>query len=239
MTLEVIAQSVYDAHQARSGGADRVELVSAIFLGGLTPSHGLVAEVCPLLPAAVMIRPRPGGFDYEEAEISSMIRDIKFAADCGAVSVVFGVLTPSGELDLDRCRRLIESSPLPCVLHRAVDATADPVRSFDLALEIGFTRVLSSGGASTAWEGRGNLAKMAALQPNAVLAGGGLRPQTIREFIAATGINQIHGTAFETVADTSTQGAPHLRYGSEGSPPESEVKRVSAEVVRAMRAAMS
>ena len=92
--LEICCGGIDDAIQAELGGADRVELCSALFLGGLTPSFGTIQQVKERLkiPVMVMVRPRAGGFCYSEAEMSSMERDAEAALEQGADGIVFGIL---------------------------------------------------------------------------------------------------------------------------------------------------
>ena len=72
MVLEVCCSSVDDALEAEAGGADRVELCSSLFFGGLTPSHGTIVEAVRRLriPTIVMVRPRGGGFCYTDVEFA-------------------------------------------------------------------------------------------------------------------------------------------------------------------------
>src|SRR5438445_4405488 len=93
--LEVAVASVEDALAAQEGGADRLELNAALALGGLTPSLGTLIEVkaAVKLPVLVLVRPRPGGFAYGEADFHVMRRDVDLALGHGADGVVFGILT--------------------------------------------------------------------------------------------------------------------------------------------------
>src|SRR5579862_4091980 len=100
--LEICCGSIDDAIQSENGGADRVELCSALFLGGLTPSIGTIQEAKRRLriPVIVMVRPRGGGFAYSEAEMASMERDTEAAVENGADGIVFGILQADGRIDL-------------------------------------------------------------------------------------------------------------------------------------------
>src|SRR5262245_16906163 len=120
--LEVPVASVDDALAAQEGGADRLELNAALALGGLTPSLGTLIEVkaAVTLPVFVMIRPRSGGFAYSDADFKVMARDVDLALAHGADGVVFGVLTPAGTVDRDRCGRLLrQAAGRSAVFHRA------------------------------------------------------------------------------------------------------------------------
>ena len=98
MLIEICCGSLEDALAAEEGGADRIELNSALFLGGLTPSLGTVVEVKrqTKFPVLAMIRPRVGGFDYSEAEFAVMRTDARFAVEQGADGLVFGCLHSDG-----------------------------------------------------------------------------------------------------------------------------------------------
>src|SRR5204863_6825540 len=108
MLLEICCGSLDDAIEAEAGGAHRVELCSSLFFGGLTPSIGTISEAVRRLriPVIAMIRPRGGGFCYTEPEFAAMEADAEAAVHRGAAGLVFGVLTPNGEIDRPRTTRL-------------------------------------------------------------------------------------------------------------------------------------
>src|ERR1051326_3682569 len=107
--LETIVSSLDDARAAAAGGADRFELCSALALGGLTPSLGMLAAIkaATIVPVMFMLRPREGGMAYTEGETAVMERDADVALEAGADGLVFGFLTPEGDVDVPKCRRLI------------------------------------------------------------------------------------------------------------------------------------
>ena len=151
--LEICCGSIDDAIQSQAGGADRVELCSALFVGGLTPSIGTVQEAKRRLkiPVMVMVRPRGGGFCYTSAEFATMERDAEAAVENGADGVVFGILKKDGRIDQrrsERMRRIIGERQ--AVFHRAFDVTPDPLRALEELIELGITRVLTSGQKPTA-----------------------------------------------------------------------------------------
>ena len=148
MLLEICCGSIDDAIAAERGGADRVELCSALFLGGLTPSIGTLDEARARLriPIIAMVRPRSGGFCYTAAEFATMERDAAAALAHGADGVVFGILHPDGTIDLDRTRGIRQIiGARQAVFHRAFDVTPDPFRALDQLVDLGITRVLTSG----------------------------------------------------------------------------------------------
>src|SRR6516165_10503589 len=154
--LEICCGSIDDAIEAEKGGADRVELCSALFLGGLTPSIGTIREAKRRLkiPMMVMVRPRGGGFCYTEAEMASMERDADAAVEAGADGVVFGILRADGKIDVDRCRKLRSLiGKRQAVFHRAFDVTPDSFQALEELVGLGMTRVLTSGQKDTVAEG--------------------------------------------------------------------------------------
>ena len=200
--LEICVDSAAGLEAARAGGADRIELCSALALGGLTPSAGLmaIARQQPL-PCHAMVRPRGGGFAYDESEIAQMEQEIAQVAEAGLAGAVFGA-TRDGVLDTEVLARLIACAArcgLSTTLHRAIDAVRDPVAAIDTAIELGFGRVLSSGGAPAAIEGRDTLRAMhqRAQGRIAVMAGSGITAENVGA-LTAIGLGEIHASCSET-----------------------------------------
>lgn len=206
--LEVAVATLDDARVAHAERADRLELCSALELGGLTPSAGLLDEVVreTPLPVMVMIRPRAGAFTYSEGEFATMLRDVDVAFEHGAAGVVFGVLREGGGgIDVERTRTVVERvvGRGEAVFHRAFDVLGDPIAGLDALMELGVTRVLTSGGRATAVEGAemiGRLVERAAGRIE-VLAGGGVTPGNVTRLVRASGVGQVHGTFSEARAD--------------------------------------
>ena len=138
--LEVCAGSVQSVIAARDGGAARVELCSALEIGGITPSIGLIAEARKIEGIAlnVLIRPRGGDFLYNESEIKCMEQDIATAQQLGANGVVIGALTPQGDIDMDCCRRLIaKAGDMSITFHRAFDMCREPHKALEDIISLG------------------------------------------------------------------------------------------------------
>jgi len=138
--LEICCGSLDDAREAERGGADRVELCSALFLGGLTPSLGTVIEAKARLkiPIIVMVRPRGAGFCYTEPELAIMERDTALAVEHGADGIVFGVLNQDGTIDEEHCKQIRRPiGDRQAVFHRAFDVTPDPFRALDQLVQLG------------------------------------------------------------------------------------------------------
>ncbi len=195
--VEIVVQSVRDAVEAEEGGASRLELCCALDLGGLTPSAGLIREVrhATGLPLFAMIRCRPGGFHYEEAELRVMLEDAQAALAAGADGMVFGALDDAGRVHREHNARIIQAADgRPVVFHRAFDATPNADRALEDLIELRFTRVLTSGHAPTAEEGIPTLRRHLERAGSRieVLPGGKIRAHNAAQIVAETGATQIH-----------------------------------------------
>ena len=235
--LEICCGSIDDAIHAQEGGADRIELCSALFLGGLTPSFGTLryAREHLRIPIIAMVRPRGGGFCYTDAEFATMERDAEAAVDAGADGVVFGILTGDGAIDVGRTRRIRDIvGDRQSVFHRAFDVTADPFRALDQLVDLGITRILTSGQQDTVPEGADLTRRLIdhARERIEILPGGGLKPWNLADVIARTGCSQVHLTAFRTATDTSTRRRPQVTFGGALYPPEDSYSITDEKIVR-------
>ncbi len=161
--IEICLESATSVLRAQEGGADRVELCSDLFEGGCTPSVGTfrVAKRLAGIPINVMIRPRGGDFCYSDDEFAVMMEDVKVFKAEGANAVVFGILTPDGEIDMERSARVIEAArPMKVTFHRAFDMTRDAFGALEKLVRLGVDRVLSSGQEATVAEGADLLAEL-------------------------------------------------------------------------------
>ena len=237
--IEVCCGSVDDAVEAERGGADRVELNSSIFLGGLTPSLGSIIEARKRLniPVMVMIRPRAGGFCYTQAEMAVMRHDAKLAVEQGVDGLVFGILTPDGEVDAERCKRIIElARGRQTVFHRAFDVTPDPLKALDELAGLGFSRILTSGQEKTASEGIELIRKLIVHAGDRIeiLPGSGLRPHNIRAFVEQTKATQVHFSAFGQKLDSSMQHRPHITFCGALRPPEDRYDLIDRDIIQSV-----
>jgi copper homeostasis protein len=197
ITIEAAVESVETAVAAEGEGAGRIELCANLGVGGTTPTADLIAAVLEKtqLPVFVMIRPRGGSFVYSTAEIAEMTRDIERARTMGIGGLVTGVLEPDGGVDVDRTRSLVESAAgLPVTFHRAFDRVRNLPDALEQLVEIGVTRVLTSGGAPTAVDGASAIAALVAQARGriVILAGGGVREHNVRDIVAQTGVGEVH-----------------------------------------------
>ena len=223
--LEICVATLEDAKTAELAGADRLELNSALGLGGLTPSLGLFLEIkeAVQLPVMAMIRPRPGGFDYGGDDFRVMLRDIKIAVDHGAEGIVCGVLSESGAIDFDRCRTLrVAIGDRRAIFHRAFDLTPDPFDAVESLIELGFDRVMTSGQEESAYNGIPLIRQLIDRVGNRIeiLPAGGINRFTLNDILARTGCDQVHGSLREIRVDASASGRPRVRFGAAFSPPE-------------------
>lgn len=206
VTLEICVESVEGAVAAESGGADRIELCSALSEGGITPSIGLVAEVqrrCSL-PIMVMIRPRGGSFVYTDDEFQVMLADTRKMRDIGVDGIVTGVLAEDGTVDVKRNKQLAEEAyPLSCTFYRAIDVAIDPLASLDQIIECGFDRVLTSGQALGAPQGAPVIKELVerAAGRISIMAGAGVRPENVAELIRLSGVVEVHSSASVWIED--------------------------------------
>jgi copper homeostasis protein len=219
--LEIVVQDPESAEIAVRGGADRVEVCAGLGpTGGLTPSLGLTQAVAERLRGlatragntpgiVVLIRPTEGGFDYDAAALDVMARDIAaLGAVPGVTGLVFGVLTDHGTVDVPAMLGLIDAvravdavdprreDPLDIVFHRAVDAVAHPEELVEELVQLGCTRVLTSGGAGVAGDGVLTIAAMVAAADHRieVMAGGGVVAEDVPALLGA-GVDAVHLSA--------------------------------------------
>lgn len=200
MRIEIAANSLASALAAQDGGADRIELCSALELGGLTPSRALIecARERIRLPLYVLIRPRAGDFVYDDLECEVMARDIALCRDCGCDGIVVGALAAGGGVDLARSRDLIAAAgTLGVTFHRAFDLAGDPLRALEDVIGLGCERVLTSGGRASALAGTAAIARLviAASGRVAIMPGAGIDAENIVRIRAETGATEFHASA--------------------------------------------
>jgi copper homeostasis protein len=242
MNLEICVDSVESARAAESGGAQRVELCSALSEGGITPSSGLIAAACEALsiPVFVMIRPRAGDFFYSAEEFSLMKRDIDAAKALGAAGVVLGVLLKNGEVDVERTRELTDlSRPLGVTFHRAIDWAPSMDDALEQVIAAGVDRILTSGGRQTALQGAENIARIVASAGDriAVMVCGHVRAENIVELEQRTKASEFHASLRKMVRSPVTYQNQGLSLGEPGVD-EFARYTVTVEDVRDLREAM-
>ena len=198
--LEVCCGSLADAIHAVKGGAERIELCSALSVDGLTPSLGLteaVRRLFPQLTIHVLIRPREGNFVYTKEEKAVILSDIKHAIDAGADGIVCGALTTEGDIDIPFVTRMIQTcGDHPFTFHRAFDVCRDPLQALLSLKALGVRRILTSGQQPSAVAGIPLLKQLidAADGTPIVMPGGGVSSENVQMLLQATGTNEVHGS---------------------------------------------
>ncbi len=234
MIIEVCVDTVSGLQAAIVGHADRIELCSALAVGGLTPSTGFMALAARCgVPTMAMIRPRAGDFIFSADEVQMMLQDIAQAKAAGLAGVVIGASQSDGRLCPDTLARLVQAAgPMDITLHRAFDLVPDRAEALELAVRLGIRRILTSGRALRAVDGlavlRADLAQAAGRI--AILPGAGVNAANAAQ-IAALGVQEIHASCS---AATPAQGDV-ARFGFAG--PEG-LRETRADLVRALRASL-
>ncbi|MGN0214552.1 MAG: copper homeostasis protein CutC [Muribaculaceae bacterium] len=206
--LEVCAGDIDSAVNACAGGAERIELCSALSEGGITPSCGLVAESLMLgMRVHVLIRPRGGDFLYNDDEVKTMVCDIKALRQLGADGVVIGALTAEGDIDLEACRRMIDAAQgMSVTFHRAFDRCRCAEEALEQIIALGCNRLLTSGQAATAFEGTEMIKRLVnqAAGRLVVMPGCGVNAHNAAEILRQTGATEIHASASVNVPSKMT-----------------------------------
>lgn len=236
--LEVCCGSADDVIQAKLGGADRVELCSDLFHGGLTPTVGSlrVAKRETGMPIMTMIRPREGGFCYSEAEFAVCLEDGSALLEAGADGLVFGFLREDGRVDVERTRRLTEltrAAGKDAVFHRAIDVVPDWREALDLLAELGVTRVLTSGQEPDVSQGAETVREMIRYAAGRIqiLPGAGITLRNATRIVVETGADQIHVAAHRSVFDRSVENNRAIFYGGCLYPPEDRFSLIDREII--------
>lgn len=223
--LEVCCGSADDVIEAYKAGADRVELNSNLFQGGLTPTVGALQVVKShvKIPVMTMLRPRGGGFCYTDIEYQTMQADAKALLANGADGLVFGFLHENGVIDEERTRAFVDiAGDKPSIFHRALDVTPDWKRALDTLIRLGVTRVLTSGQASDVFFALDTIEEMIRFVGNAIeiLPGAGITLENVERVVAKTGCSQVHIARHKSVMDTSTSNNRSIYFGGALYPPE-------------------
>ena len=197
MILEVCVDSVESAVNAERGGADRLELCGDLIVGGTTPSMALFERVRERvnIPIHVLLRPRFGDFLYSKDELEILIRQAKMFHNAGADTLVIGCLTKEGRLDMNANTRIIEAAATtPVNLHRAFDMCRNPKEALEDIIELGCTRILTSGLEANAVTGIPMLKELVEQADGRIIImpGCGVNPKNIREIAESTGAVEFH-----------------------------------------------
>ncbi len=199
MILEVCTASLQSVAAAKAGGAQRIELCSALSEDGLTPSYGMIEKAREIGPEKmhVLIRPRCGDFVYCEDEVQCMISDIKMCKKLGVDGVVIGALTPQNDIDIPTCKRLVSAAEgMQITFHRAFDQCRKPLEALEQIIDLGCHRLLTSGQAPSAMEGIDLLNTLETLADKriVIMPGAGVNEDNASIILSKTGTTEIHGS---------------------------------------------
>ncbi|MGV4793269.1 copper homeostasis protein CutC [Rhizobium sp. F40D2] len=234
--LEVCVDSAEGLAAAIKGGAGRIELCSALELGGLTPLPSLmrIAARAPI-PVYAMIRPHAGPFIFDSVDEEAMMLDIDAVRAAGLAGVVIGANRPNGTLDMPLIQRLkTHATGLGSTLHRAFDLVPDADRALEQAVELGVERILTSGCALKAADGIETLKRLSAKAAGriSIMPGSGIRPANAGQILQATGAREVHGSCSSPVESADPRA---VAFGFEAK----SANRTDSAVVREMCRAIS
>lgn len=235
--IEICCGSYEDALAAYRGGAKRIELNSALYMGGLTPSLGtlILCKKNTDLKIIAMVRPRGAGFCYSEAEFETMKMDAELLMQNGADGIAFGCLEENGNIDVRQTGEIVDIIKKyhgEAVFHRAFDCVQDPFQSMEQLIKLGIDRVLTSGQKEKAMDG---IALITELQKRygsriELLAGSGMNADNVNEMMDRSGITQVHSSCKGWVCDPTTTG-PEVSYSYAPAPHADDYEVVDEKLV--------
>ena len=218
--LEVCANSVTSAIAAQHGGAARVELCENLSEGGTTPSYGEILHARRLLQIKlyVLIRPRAGDFLYTDLEYKIMTDDVQYCIEAGCDGVVIGMLNADGTVDKRRCTELAglaKNAGLGVTFHRAFDMCADLEQAMEDIIDMGFERILTSGGRSTAIEGARMLAALVKKADGRIIImpGSGVNDRNVADLVYYTKAVEVHSSARMHIQSKMNYKNDHIIMG--------------------------
>lgn len=235
--VEVCCGYAEDAIQAAKGGADRAELCSNLFQGGLTPTLGnfrAVREACDI-KINVMIRPREGGFCYTKTEMAAAMHDAEIFTKAGADGLVCGFLHEDGTVDMEKTKALVETADgLPVTFHRAIDVVPDWKEALDQLAECGVKRVLTSGQSPNVLLALDTIKEMIEYAGDRliIMPGAGITPETADVVAEKTKCQEMHVYFTKLYQDLSTVNNRSIFYGSALYPSETQYPVTDAEQLR-------
>ena len=227
MQLEVCIENLQEAELASQYKCHRIEVCSALDLGGLTPSYGLIQACVKLqdIESNILIRPRAGNFVYSTSELILIKEDIKIAAESGAKGIVFGCLNQDNEVDFASCELLVQFAKgyqLQTTFHRAIDFTKDYKQAFKTIIDLGFDRILTSGHEPNAIDGIENIKSILNSSSNQIeiMAGSGINAKNAALF-KELGVEAIHFSIRK-----KSKVLASLGMGTHNQPDENKLKQI-------------
>ena len=198
--VEACVTSAGEAASCFESGADRAELCRALDVGGLTPETDAIEATLAAGPGPinVLVRSQADTFRLTPAEVHALIEAVASLASLGVNGIVVGMLDEDGHVDHAAVDELVSAADgRPVTFHRAFDRVEDPLVEINPLIRAGVRRVLTSGGASTAWAGRDALRALVEATGDGltVLGGGRIRGDHVRRLVEETGLTEVHARA--------------------------------------------
>lgn len=238
-TLECCVDSVESAIAAKKGGADWIELCSALVIGGLSPSQALYQKIREQvdIPIRVLLRPRFGDFCYTDFEHEIIKEEIKSFRNLGADGIVIGTMKPDGTLNLEQMKEFIEEAQgMPVTLHRAFDMCKDPLVTLEEVKKLGISTILTSGQKNTCVDGIELLKELVekAQGETEILIGGGVDASVIPMLAEKTKAKAYHMSGKISMESKMCYRKQDVSMGV-ASVSEYEIWRTSEKRVREVR----
>ena len=128
--LEICCFDLDSIRLAKSLGVPNIEYCIDYQNGGLWPGSQLLDEARNLFPGclSVMIRPRPGHFNYGPDDLALMQEQIQQAIVCGVDGITLGFAGSDGSLPTTTIRQVVGglADKLVLTFHRAFDLLKEP-----------------------------------------------------------------------------------------------------------------
>ena len=194
MIVEAIASTLHEALELERLGVDRIELVSAVTEGGLTPSLGLIQKVTSQLhiPVNVMLKTR-GDYQMDDQDLEVLLADLEMIKQTKAHGIVFGALDGK-KLNTKMIDTIVANKGhLSFTLNRCFDRCDDMEEALAYISTLPIDRMLTSGHESSVIVGACNLAMIQEKCSNViVMAGAGLTVDNVEEFVHTYRPKEIH-----------------------------------------------
>ena len=220
--LEICCYSVESAMEAQKQGAYRIELCANYSEGGTTPSLATIQYAVNELdiPVNVIVRPRGGDFLYSDLEYEIMKLEVKMIKSLNVNGIVIGFLTSDGDIDVSKMSEIVKlAKPMEVTFHRAFDMCRDPFIALEQLIEIGVTRILTSGGKNKATEGLDLITSLVHKADNRIIImpGSGVNEQNLKELIIKTNATEFHSSAKMFVASNMNYFNKNITMGGQNS----------------------
>ena len=238
-TLECCVDSVESAIAAKKGGADRLELCSALVIGGLSPSQALYRKIREQadIPIRVLLRPRFGDFCYTDYEHEILKEEVRSFRKLGADGIVIGTMKPDGTLNLEQMKELMEEAQgMTVTLPRAFDMCQDPFQTLEEAKRIGIHTILTSGQKNVCTEGMDLLKELVeqAQGKTEILVGGGVDASVLPVLAEKTKAKAFHMSGKVSIESEMQYRKQDVSMGV-ASVSEYEIWRTSEKRIREAR----